>query len=541
MVVRSEGIGHHEDFFVLLDDDAADEYAAVFFGDLVAVVLVADDLARVDDVLQQISQGVAVASAGEVWADAAAFAVEAVAGGAHGAAVHGLAIGEVAAFHTCGGEGDGFIERVVFPGAFGGDVVWHRGHGFDFIAQRVEGGEFRLWDEGFEGVFADVFDEAFEAVAALPGAGTGEPTEEGLAVLGGPSGGGISQGEHVVDLLGIRAATSGGAGGVGVAVVAAQHGIGGDFLEVILGGGHEGEGLAHDLLAVDGDEDLAELAVDLGVVGGEERIERGGDLFADVGIRFAEAGQDELQGTQGGEFVAWRRLDGTEGEKDAVLQFDVLRLDGRDGLTGGGFGLGGGFSAFVGGCGSADAGEGNEGLNGGDGLFFAEGFFLPKFDRELLNGDAGGVAHMAVAVAEIAPSHFEGFVGLDLPRVIALKRGTHLELLIQRQRFDGSGGFLAHVGDAIDAGLRFAAADGKVHRAVLRMDDEIGERQRFAKDEFFLGGEVAGAFAFEMNGPHGAVGPVVDEDGVLVFRGELGPGASDDAGGAARADVERGG
>ena len=105
----------------------------------------------------------------------------------------------------------------------------------------------------------------------------------------------------------------------------------------------------------------------------------------------------------------------------------------------------------MGGCGSADAGEGDEGLNGGDGLFFAEGFFLPKFDGKFFNGDAGGVAHMAVAVAEVAPSHFEGFVGLDLTRMIALKRGTHLELLIERQRFDRRGGFIAHVGDAIDS------------------------------------------------------------------------------------------
>jgi hypothetical protein len=118
---------------------------------------------------------------------------------------------------------------------------------------------------------------------------------------------------------------------------------------------------------------------------------------------------------------------------------------------------------------------------------------------------------------------------------------THAGFFIERQRSGLGGGFVADISHAIDAGLRFAAADGEVHRAVLRMDDDIGERQRLAEDELLLHGLVAGAFAFEVDGPHGAVGPIVDVDGVLVFRGEFRAGASDDAGGAAGADVERGG
>ena len=224
-------------------------------------------------------------------------------------------------------------------------------------------------------------------------------------------------------------------------------------MEVVFRGGHEGEGLAHDLLAVDGDEDLAELAVDLGVVSGVERVEGGGDLFADVGIRFAEAGQNELQGTQGGEYVAGRRLDGAEGEKDAVLEFDILRLDGRDGLAGGGFGLLGGFSTFVAGFGSADACEGDEGLDGSDGLFLAEGFFLPKFDGELLNGDAGGIAHMAVAVAEVAPGGGKGFLRVSAAGVQVFDGVAHAGLFAERGGCDRRSGFLADVSDAIDAGL----------------------------------------------------------------------------------------
>ena len=272
-------------------------------------------------------------------------------------------------------------------------------------------------------------------------------------MLGGPSGGGIAEGEHVGDLLRIGAAASGGAGGVGVAVVAAQNGVGGDFLEVVFGGGHQGESLADDLFAVDGDEDLAELAIDGGVGRGVEGIERFGDFRADFGVGFAEASEDELKGTQRGQFVALGGFDLAEGEEDAVLQFDVVRLDGRDGLAGGGFGLLSGFSAFVAGFGSADACEGDEGLDGGDGLFFAEGFFLPKFDGELLNGDAGGVAHMAVAVAEVAPGGGEGFLRVGAAGVQSLDGVAHAGLFVERGGFDGCGGFLADVGDAIDAGL----------------------------------------------------------------------------------------
>ena len=71
------------------------------------------------------------------------------------------------------------------------------------------------------------------------------------------------------------------------------------------------------------------------------------------------------------------------------------------------------------------------------------------------------------------------------------------------------------------------------------MNDDIGEREWFAEDELFLHGLVARAFALEVDGPHGAIGPVVDVDGVLILRGEFRSGARDDASGAAGADVER--
>ena len=119
-------------------------------------------------------------------------------------------------------------------------------------------------------------------------------------------------------------------------------------MEVILRSGHGGEGFADDLLAVDGDEDLAELAIDHRVFAGEERIEGFGDFRADFGIGLAEADQDELQGTQRGQFVTRRCFDGAEGKEHAVFEFGVFRRDIWNGAAGGGFGLFGGFSAFRG-------------------------------------------------------------------------------------------------------------------------------------------------------------------------------------------------
>ena len=86
-------------------------------------------------------------------------------------------------------------------------------------------------------------------------------------------------------------------------------------------------------------------------------------------------------------------------------------------------------------------------------MFFAEGFFLPKFDGELLNGDAGCVAHMAVAVAEVAPGGGEGFLGIGAAGVQGLDGVAHAGLFVERSGFDGCGGFLADISHAIDAGL----------------------------------------------------------------------------------------
>lgn len=148
---------------------------------------------------------------------------------------------------------------------------------------------------------------------------------------------------------------------------------------------------------------------------------------------------------------------------------------------------------------------------------------------------------MAVGVIERGPGFGEDGLGIGGAGVELLQLAAEPGVCIHGLGGDGGGGVLAGVGDAIDGGLGAAAADGEIHGAVLRMDDDVGEGQGLAVDELLLPRGVAGAGGGEVDGIHGAVGPVVDEEGALVFRGELGAGAEGDAGGAAEADVDDGG
>ena len=62
--VRGEGAGHDEELAVFLHDHAADDDSAVLEVDLLARVLVADDLGGLDDVFCEVADGVAAARAG---------------------------------------------------------------------------------------------------------------------------------------------------------------------------------------------------------------------------------------------------------------------------------------------------------------------------------------------------------------------------------------------------------------------------------------------------------------------------------------------
>ena len=88
------------------------------------------------------------------------------------------------------------------------------------------------------------------------------------------------------------------------------------------------------------------------------------------------------------------------------------------------------------------------------------------------------------------------------------------------------------------ARLRPPAADGEVHRAVVRVDDEVGQRQRRAGDELLDSALYALPLGRQVDGVELAVAPVADVERVLVLRGELRPVAEADAGRRAGADVD---
>lgn len=91
------------------------------------------------------------------------------------------------------------------------------------------------------------------------------------------------------------------------------------------------------------------------------------------------------------------------------------------------------------------------------------------------------------------------------------------------------GGWLG-VGDAVEATLGAAAAGDEPEGAV-GADGAVGDVEGAAGDEVFLGGGVGGAVGFEADGDDAAVGPVADEEGVVVWGGEVGAVAEEDGGG----------
>ena len=89
--------------------------------------------------------------------------------------------------------------------------------------------------------------------------------------------------------------------------------------------------------------------------------------------------------------------------------------------------------------------------------------------------DSGSGTDEAVFVVEVRPGDFDSF-----GRGFAVE-GFELVAQFAKWGFpgaqiDGVGVFLALLGDAIEAGLNSATTDGEVHRAVVRMNEEIGGR-----------------------------------------------------------------
>src|SRR4030095_1230435 len=109
---------HDDELAVFLHDHAADHDAAVLLLDLFAAVLVADDLRRIDDILGEIAQRVAIAGAGEIRADVSAFTGEVMARSAERRGKHRFPVLKAAALQSAVSKLHHIIHGVRFAGAF---------------------------------------------------------------------------------------------------------------------------------------------------------------------------------------------------------------------------------------------------------------------------------------------------------------------------------------------------------------------------------------------------------------------------------------
>ena len=105
------------------------------------------------------------------------------------------------------------------------------------------------------------------------------------------------------------------------------------------------------------------------------------------------------------------------------------------------------------------------------------------------------------------------------------ERATQFGFGGRRRELRRRGAFGAGVGDAIKRGLGAASADREVHRAVVWVDDDIGQRKRFATDELLFFRAEARAVGSQVDRVHRAVRPIGREERVLVFCGEFRAGA----------------
>ena len=166
-----------------------------------------------------------------------------------------------------------------------------------------------------------------------------------------------------------------------------------------------------------------------------------------------------------------------------------------------------------------------------------------------LDGDARGVAEVAVLAIQIRPGGGDGFgihaamEGLEFVALFAFLRTGFI-------RLHGVGGALgAGVADAVEARSGVASADGQIHRAVVA-DDEVGDvegaflaarlHEAEGAEEVFFRAAVSAAIGREVNGHDAAVGPIKDVEGALIFGRELRAITELGASGAADADVDSG-
>ena len=154
----------------------------------------------------------------------------------------------------------------------------------------------------------------------------------------------------------------------------------------------------------------------------------------------------------------------------------------------------------------------------------------------MLHRRHGGPADEAVAAGQVRPRLVDCVLVLHTVEVLQLPaQGT---AVVHGGLAGKFGGFLASISHAIHARLHLAAADGEIHRAILRMNDHIRHRQRAAGDEGFLRGGITGTVLLQMHRVDFPPTPVENEKGVLILGGKLRAVAEDRAGGRAGADVD---
>ena len=134
--------------------------------------------------------------------------------------------------------------------------------------------------------------------------------------------------------------------------------------------------------------------------------------------------------------------------------------------------------------------QGEQSGEGGLEVAFLEGPRGPVADRLVLEGNPRSVAEEAVLVPEAAPDLVDGTgdgFAMVLLQLTAFHAEGAIDFLILKAAF--LGGF-SGVGHPVEGGLSSAAADCKVHVAILA-DHSVGHVQWYAGDEFLLHAPVA--------------------------------------------------
>ena len=460
--------------------NATDDDGAVLLGEDHGAVLVADFLAGFDDLYEEVVRAELAGGAGEVGADGSAFLAEAVAGVAVGGTEHFAAVFEVAlAFETGGKEG---LE--VFHGPVFHEAAWLGGKdGAAIFRLGVEDGlEFFLIGgvEVFDGGVLDLLDEGSEAGSAFVVGGAGEPAEVAFLEVGGPTGFHVAKDHGHRDLLF----------------------LGGAFLEL-------SDGPVDDLFGSEVNKEVGEFDVFGAIVGWEVVVDLCDDVLFLFFGRFREPLENQGVGAE---------------EVEAGLEIEGLVIVAEKG------GDAGSLVLFP-----SDAGEGEDGSEFGDGIFFGDRFFGPLSERLFFKSGAGGEAEGTVAVRKVGPGGGDGGV------VLLQMEGFEGEALVADiltgvLAIDWGRGFGASVGDTVEAGLDAASAHGEVKGAVIS-DGEVGEGEGLAGHEFLDVCGVGGTVGLEVHGVEFSVGPVGDEEGFLIPGGKLRTGSKDNSGGRAGSDV----